>query len=154
MGQAGPRPMRYGLYMGRSARPTRLPMCFDGPARTVASEMWCTTATTTTTSTVPLRRPTCFDGLARAVAHEMWCTTATTTTFLGVDGSLSVKNSYICTIHLWQIASGAYYNMMPCANVGQMPWCTDDTPCSLGDEGRVTFLPWFVPRPEPPQQLR
>ena len=49
-------------------------MCFDGPARTAAHEMWCTTATTTTPSTVPVRPPTCFDGPARAVAHEMWCT--------------------------------------------------------------------------------
>ena len=68
-------------------------MCFDGPARTAAHEM-CTTATTTTTSTVPMEPPTCFDGPARAVAHEMWCTTATTTTFWGVPGSFSAKNSY------------------------------------------------------------
>ena len=83
MGRAGPRPMRCGLYMGRSARPMRRPMCFDGPARTAAHEMWCTIATTTTTSTVPMRPPKCFGGPARAVAYEMWCTTATTTTFFG-----------------------------------------------------------------------
>ena len=77
MGRARPRPMRCGLYMGRSARPMRRLMCFDGPARTAAHEIWCTTATTT--STVPMRSPTCFDGPARAVAHEMWCITATTT---------------------------------------------------------------------------
>ena len=80
-------------------------MCFDGPARTAAHEMWSTTATTTT-STVPMRPPMCFDGPARAVAHEMWCTTATSTTLFGVPGSLSTKNSYIRTMHLWQIASG------------------------------------------------
>ena len=58
--------MRCGLYMGRAARPTKRPMCFDGSARSAAHEMWCTTATTTTTSTVPMRPPTCFDGPARA----------------------------------------------------------------------------------------
>ena len=56
-------------------------MYFDGPAGTAAHEMWCTTATTTTTSTVPMRPSTCFDGPARPVAREMWCITATTTTF-------------------------------------------------------------------------
>ena len=70
-------------------------MCFGGPARTAAHEMWCTTATTTTTYTVPVRLPTFFDGPARAVAHEMWCTTGPTTTFLGVLGSLSAKNSHV-----------------------------------------------------------
>ena len=49
--------------------------------------------------------------------------------------------------------------MMPlsCVNVGSKPWyrcgCTDDTPCRLGDAGSMTFLPWFVPRTEPPVQL-
>ena len=47
---------------------------------------------------------------------------------------------------------------MPCANVGSRPWCrcgcTDDTPCRLGDTGSITFLPWFVPRTEPPVQIR
>ena len=81
-------------------------MCFDGPARIAAHEMWRTTATTTTTSTVPMRQPTCFDGPARAVPHEMWCTTAKNTTFWGVAGSSSAKNSYVCTMHFWQIASG------------------------------------------------
>ena len=80
-------------------------MCFDGPARTAAHEMRCTTATTSPTSTVLMRPPTCFDGPARVVADEMWCTTATTT-FLGVRGSLSAKNSYVRTMHFWQIASG------------------------------------------------
>ena len=32
--------------------------------------------------------------------------------------------------------------------------CADDTPCRLGDAGSMTFLPWFVPRTEPPVQLR
>ena len=77
---------------------------FDGPARIVAHEMWCTTAATAT-STVPMRPPMCFGGLARAVAHEM-CTTATTTPFWGVSGSLSAKNNYVRTMHYWQIASG------------------------------------------------
>ena len=40
-----------------------------GPAAT--NEMRCTTATTTTTSILPMTRPTCFHGLARAAAHEM-----------------------------------------------------------------------------------
>ena len=81
-------------------------MCFDGPARTATHEMWCITATTTTTSTVLMRPPTCFDGPARAVAHDTWFTTATTTTFFGVPGSLSAKNSYFRTMHFWLIASG------------------------------------------------
>ena len=130
-------------------------MCFDGPARTAAHDMWCSIATTTTTAfTVPMRPPTFFDGPARAVAHEIWCTTATPTTFWGVPGSLFAKNSYIRTMHFWQIALGVYYY----ANVGSKPWyrcgCTDDTPCRLGDAGSMTFLPWFVPRTEPPVQLR
>ena len=108
MGRAGSRPMRCGLYMGRSARLMRRPMCFDGPARTAAHEVWCTVATTTT-STVPMRPPTCFDGPARTVAHEMWCTTATTTTFWVMPRSLSAKKSDVCTMHFWQIAS--VYNM-------------------------------------------
>ena len=62
MGRAGPRPMRYGLYMGRSARLMRRPMWFDGPGLTAAHEMCCTTAATTTKSTVPIRPSTCFDG--------------------------------------------------------------------------------------------
>ena len=83
-------------------------MCFDGPARTAAHEMWCTTDTTTitTTSTVPMRPPKCFDGPARAVASEMWCTIAATTIILGVPGSLSAKSSYVRTMHFWQVASG------------------------------------------------
>ena len=28
------------------------------------------------------------------------------------------------------------------------------TPCRLGGAGSMTFLPWFVPRTEPPVQLR
>ena len=48
-------------------------MCFHGPARAAAHEMWCIAATTTT-STVPMRPPTCFVGPARAVAREMWFT--------------------------------------------------------------------------------
>ena len=72
MGRTGQRPMRCGLFVGRSARPMKRPMCFDGPARTAAHKMRCTTVTTTTTSTVPMRSPTCFDGPAWVVAHEMW----------------------------------------------------------------------------------
>ena len=144
-----------GLYMGRSARPIRRLMCFDGPARTAAHEIWCTTATTT--STVPMRSPTCSDGPARAVAHEMWYTFDATTTFLGVPGAMSAKNSYLVLRHFWQIASGVQYNMMPGANVGSTPWyccgCTDVTPCRLGDAGSMTSLPWFVPRTEPSAKL-
>ena len=48
--------------------------------------------------------------------------------------------------------------MTHCANVGSKPsyrcGCTDDTPCRLGDAGSMTFLPWFVPRTEPPVHLR
>ena len=106
--------MRCGLYMGRSARPMRRPVCFDGPARTAAHEMWCTTATTSTTSTAPMRPPACFYGPARAVVHELWCTTAATTTFLGVPGSLSAKNNDVRTMYFWQIAAGVIfiYNMV------------------------------------------
>ena len=142
---------------GRIARPMRRPMCFDGPARTAAHEMWCTTATTTTTTfTVPMRPPTCFDGPARAVAHEMWCTTATTKAFGGVPGRYPPKQARSYDT-FWQIASGVSYNMMHCANVGSKPWyrCgfTDDTTCRLGDAGSMTFLPWFVRRTEPPVQV-
>ena len=84
IGRAGPRPILSK---------------FDGPGRTAAHEMRCTSATTTTTtttrtSTVPMRPPTCFDGPARAVVHEMWCTTAAPTIFLGAPGSLFPQNSY------------------------------------------------------------
>ena len=89
----------------RAERSMWRPMCYDGPTRTAAHEMWCATATITTTSTVPMRPPTCFDGPARAVTHEMWYTTATTTTLLGVPGSLFAQNSYVRTMHFWQIAS-------------------------------------------------
>ena len=58
----------------------------------------------------------------------------------------------------WQIASGVQYNMMPCANIVLKPWyrrgCTDDTPCRVGDARSMTFLPWVVPRTEPPVQRR
>ena len=61
-------------------------------------------------------------------------------------------------MHFWHIASNVQYNMMPCANAGSQPWyccgCTDDTLCRPGDVGSMTFLPWFVPRTEPPVQLR
>ena len=83
-------------------------MCFDGRVRTATHDMWCTTATTTTTttSTLPVRPPTRFNGPARAVTHEMWCNTATTTALLGVSVTLSVKNSYVRTMHFWQNGSG------------------------------------------------
>ena len=46
---------------------------------------------------------------------------------------------------------------MSCANVRSNPWyrrgCTDDSPCRLGDADSMTFLPWVVPRTEPPVQL-
>ena len=158
MGRAGPRPMRCGLCMGRTARPMRRPMCLTG--RPGSLPVRCGVLL------LLLLRPPCPWGrqcvLARAVAHEMWCTTATITTFWGVSGSLSTKNNYVRTMHYWQIASGIIqyfeYNMMPRANVGAKPWyrcgCTDDTPCRLGDAGSMTFLPWFVPWTEPPVQLR
>ena len=133
-------------------------MCFKGPARTAAHEMWCTTATTNTASTVPIRPLTCFDGQARAVAYHVWCTTTTTTTLLGVPRSLSDKNSYVRLMNFWPIASSAIYNVIPCAIVGSKPWyrggCVDDTPCRLGDAGIMMFLPWLVPPKEPPVQLR
>ena len=31
---------------------------------------------------------------------------------------------------------------------------TDDTPCRFGDADSMTVLPWFIPRTEPPVQLR
>ena len=105
MGRPGPRPKGCSLYMGRSARPMRRPICVDGAALTAAHDMWCI-ATITTTSTVPTRPPTCFDGRVRAVARELWFTTATTTTFAGVAGSFSAENSYICAMYFWQIAVG------------------------------------------------
>ena len=133
-------------------------MCFDGPARTTAHEMWYITAAAAMTSTVLMRPLTCFHGPALAVAHDMWFTTATTTTCLGVPGSLSAKNSNVRMMHFWQISSGIQCNRMPCASIGLKPWCrcgcTDDTSCRLGDAGCMTFLPWYVPRTEPPMQHR
>ena len=79
-------------------------MCFDGPARTAAHEISCTTATTTM-STVPMRPPTCFDGPAWAAAHEMWSTTATSTTFWMCLDCYPPKNGYVRTMHFWQIAT-------------------------------------------------
>ena len=107
MGRVGSWSMRCGLYMGRSARPMRRPICFDGPARTATYDMWCTTATTTTTSTVPMRPPTFVDGPVRAVAHEMWCTAATTTSFWVCLGRYLPKTAtwYIRTMHFWHIPS-------------------------------------------------
>ena len=118
MGRGGLRPMRCGLCMDRSARPMRRPMYFL-TGRTAAHEMWCTTATTTTTSTVPIKSPTCFDGLTRAVVHEMWCTTAKTTfldDFFGCGCIVIRQNCCVRTTKSWQITSGAEYNMTPCEN--------------------------------------
>ena len=124
-----------------------------GPDR-CAHEIWCFTATTNTTSTVPTRPPTCFDGLARAVAHDMWFTIATTTTCLGVPGSLSAKTATF--VRCTSSKSPRVY-ILYCANVVSKPWyrcgCADNTPCRLGDAGSMSFLPWFVPRTEPPVQL-
>ena len=59
-------------------------MLCDGPARTDAPDILCTSATTAL-STVPMGPPTCVDGPAPAVDHAMWCTTSigTTTTLFG-----------------------------------------------------------------------
>ena len=72
MGRAGPRPMRNGLYMNRSARPMRRPACFHRPAPSAAQDMWCTAATKTTMSTRPMRRPTRFRGPTRAAGQNTW----------------------------------------------------------------------------------
>ena len=84
MGGAGPRPMRCGLYMGRSAQPMRRPTSFHRSARAAAHEMWCTAVPATicamTESTLPMRWPTRFCGLARAAAHHMLCAVSTTMT--------------------------------------------------------------------------
>ena len=47
MDRVGPRPMRYGLFMDRSALPIKRPTCFQGPIRAAANEVWRTTATST-----------------------------------------------------------------------------------------------------------
>ena len=66
-GRAGPDRSENCDGPGR-AGPSILKMCWAGP--------WVYyTATTTTTSILPMRRPTCFDRPARAAAQEMWCTT-------------------------------------------------------------------------------
>ena len=84
MGRAGPRPMRCGLYMGRSAEPMRRPTSFHRPARAAAHEMWCTAVAAIicamTKSTLPMRWPTRFGGSARAAAHHMLCAASTMTT--------------------------------------------------------------------------
>ena len=128
-------------------------MCFDGPARTAAREMWCTTATNTRTSTVPMRQPTCFDGPARTVVCYCY-----SYDFFGVCLGRYPPITATSVRCISGKSPRVYNNVMPCANVGSKPWhrcgCTDDTPCRLGDAGSVTFLPWFVPRTEPPAQLR
>ena len=101
--------MRCELYIGRSAGPMRRAMCFDGPARTTAHEMWYITAAAAMTSTVLMRPLTCFHGPALAVAHDMWFTTATTTTCLGVPGSLSAKTCYVRMMHFWKIAPRVFF---------------------------------------------
>ena len=119
--------------------------------------MWCTTATTTATSTVPMRPPTYFDGPARAVAYDMWCTTATTTTFVGVPRSFSTKPATFvrCISGKSPWVHNIILRMMPCANVGSKPCyrcgCTDDTPCRLGAAGSMTF---FSTNGTAPVQLR
>ena len=122
-------------------------MCFDGPARTAANDTWCTTASTTTTSTVPMRPPTCFDGPALAVAHEMWYTTATPTTFLGVPGSLSAKNSYLVRSHDAFLATRLgcvieYDALRKCRIKALAPlWVyRRHSPCRVGDAGSNDVL--------------
>ena len=125
-------------------------MCFDGPARNAAHEMWCTTATTMTTSTVPMRPPKCLTGrpgpwpmrcgvlLLQLRVFFVWLSRypPKTATFVRCISGKSPRG----------------------ANVGSKAWyrcgCTDDTPCRLGDAGSMTFLPWSVPRTEPLVQLR
>ena len=94
IGRAGPRPKRFGLYMGRPAESIRRPIRFHGPARAAAYEMWCTVAAiicTMTKATLPMRWPTRFCGPARAAAHDMLfavsTTMATSTPALAVRGN-------------------------------------------------------------------
>ena len=123
-------------------------------ARTAAHEMWCTTATTMT-STVPMRPPTCFDGPARAVAHEMWCTTATTIirvflVCLGRRYPAKTATFVRCISGKSPRVYNIVYSLCKCRIKALVPlW---DTRCRLGDAGSMTFLPWL--RTEPPVQLR
>ena len=107
--------------------------------------MWCTAATTTT-STVPMRRSACFDGPTRAAAHEMWCTTATTTTVSGVPGSFSDQTATVVQSVCGKSPRVSHFD----ANVVG----TDDTLCRLRNAGIMAFLPSFAPRTEPPVKLR
>ena len=102
---------------------------FDGPGRTVANDIWCTTATTTTLFGVPvsLSARNCY--LVRSYGA-----------FLA-------------------IRLGCVIELMPFANVKSKPChhcgCAGDTTiCRLGDAGSIAFLRWFFPRTEPPVQFR
>ena len=156
MGRVGQRPMTCGLYMGRSARPMRRPMWFDGPARTAAHEMMCTILRL-------LRRPPCLCGRPRVLTGRPgpWpCVLLRQILLFWVClGRYPPKTAtFVRCVSGKSPRVYLVYNVMPCANVGSKPWyrcgCTDDTPCRLGDAGSMTFLPWFVPRTEPPVQLR
>ena len=98
MGQAGPRPMICGLYISHSVPPRRRPTCFHGPVRAAAHEMWCTTATTSTTSILPMRRATCFHRPARAAAHETYRTSTTTTTTTSTINTTTTTTTTTTTI--------------------------------------------------------
>ena len=81
------------LCMGRSARPIRWPMYFAGPGRAAPHEMWCATATTTTTtmSTLPMRPPTCLTGRPGPWPMRCGVLLLHLRLYLGVPGSLSAK---------------------------------------------------------------
>ena len=86
MGQAGWRPI-IAKFDGPGRAAAHEMWALYGPLRpahevahrpvwAAIHEMWCitaNTASTSTTSILPMRRSTCFHGPARAVAHAMWC---------------------------------------------------------------------------------
>ena len=100
-------------------------MCFDGPARTAAHELWCTTATTTTILRVP--------GSLCALKKRSYVA------FLANRLGCIYYNRMPCA----NVGSKPWYR---CG-------CRDDTPWRLGDACSMTFLPWCVTRTEPPVQL-
>ena len=132
-------------------------MCFDGSARIAAHKVWCTTATSTTTSTVPMRPPTCLTGrpgpwpvtcgvlLLQPQLFWVWLSRypSKTSTFVRC---ISGKSPRLYNIR--------YDALCKCRIKALVPLWVYDTPCRLGDAGGMTFLPWFVPRTETPVQLR
>ena len=85
MGRGGPRPIRCGLYIVRSALPMTRPTCLGGPVQAAAQNVFYGYYYCHVYLTLPVRRPICFDGPARATAIDTWCTIVAATTSAHAD---------------------------------------------------------------------